>query len=332
MISYGTDPRVAAERVAELEAAGLDTVWVAEGYGVDSPTLMGYLAAKTSSIEIGAAILNVYSRTPAMLASTAAGLDSVSGGRAVIGLGASNPKIVEGWHGMPFTAPVGRTREIVDVIRAALRREPVEYHGKHVEIPLPGRTPLTMMTRPVRPAVPIHLAALGAKAVESAAEYADGWLPFLYSPEGAAAVWGAGLAAGMARRPAELAPLEIVAGGIVALGEDVKGLLDLARPVVALYVGAMGARGANFFNDLVSRYGYAAEAAEIQDLYLAGKKAEAEAVIPLELLEQLNLVGPASYVKERIEAFRESGVTTLDVTPLGDDPVALVRTLKEWVA
>ncbi|HEY3472624.1 MAG TPA: LLM class F420-dependent oxidoreductase [Amycolatopsis sp.] len=329
-LTHGADPRAAAEQVAAFEAAGLDTVWVAEGYGFDSPTLMGYLAARTSTVGIGSAILNVYSRTPALLAQTAAGLDSVSGGRAVIGLGASGPQVVEGWHGVPYARPVGRTKEVVEIMRAALRREPVEHGGPSFQVPLPGSRPLKLMSRPPRPSVPIYLAALGPKSVEGAASYADGWLPFLYSPEDAARVWGAALAAGAAARSADLAPLEIVAGGVVAVGEDVKGVLDLVRPVFARYIGGMGGRGTNFYNDLIRRYGYEDEARRIQELYLDGKKREAEAAVPLELLERVNLVGPASYVKERIEAFRESGVTNLQVTPVGDDATELVRRLKEW--
>jgi F420-dependent oxidoreductase-like protein len=337
-LKYGADPRSTADEVVELEAAGLDTVWVLEGYGFDSPTLMGYLAARTSTVEIGSAILNVYSRTPALLASTAAGLDSVSGGRAIIGLATSNPQIVEGWHGTPYTRPIGRTKETIEIIRAALRRDVIEYHGRSFELPLPtgqgtglGK-PLKMMTKPERSSVPLYIGALGPKSVEGAAAYADGWLPALYSPEGAAKVWGDSLAAGAAMRSEDLAPLEVVAGGMVTIGDDVKGMLDLARPMFAHYIGGMGARGGkNFFNDLACRYGYEAEAKQIQDLYLDGKKKEAEAKVPLELLERVNLVGPASYVKERIEVFRESGVTNLQVTPVGDDPAALVRQLKEWV-
>jgi F420-dependent oxidoreductase-like protein len=334
MLTFGGDPRAAAEQVAAFEAAGLDMVWVAEGYGFDSPTLMGYLAARTSTVEIGSAILNVYSRTPTLLSQTAAGLDSVSGGRAVIGLGASGPQVVEGWHGVPYARPVGRTKEVVEIMRAALRREPVEHDGPSFQVPLPGSLgrSLKLMSRPPRPSVPIYLAALGPKSVEGAASYADGWLPFLYSPEDAAQVWGDALAAGAAARSADLAPLEIVAGGVVAIGEDVKGVLDLVRPMFALYIGGMGGRGKNFYNDLIRRYGYEDEARRIQELYLDGKKQEAEAAVPLELLERVNLVGPASYVKERIEAFRESGVTNLQVTPVGDDATELVRRLKEWVA
>jgi len=337
-LMYNGNPRDAADEVVALEQAGLDTVWVAEAYGFDSPTLMGYLAAKTETIAIGSAILNVYSRTPALLAQTAAGLDNVSGGRAILGLGASGPQVVEGWHGLPYSKPVGRTREAIEIIRAALRREKLEFQGKSFTLPLPADEgtglgkPLKMLTHPERDTVPIYIAALGPKSVEGAAEYADGWLPFLYSPEGAARVWGDSLAAGRAKRSSNLAPLEIAAGGMVAVGEDVKGLLDFARPIFALYIGGMGARGKNFYNDLACEYGYEKEAKEIQDLYLDGKKKEAEAAVPLELLEQANLVGPESYVKERIEAFRESGVTNLQIAPASEDNAALVRQLKEWVS
>ena len=337
-LTYAGNPREAADQVAALERAGLDTVWVAEAYGFDSPTLMGYLAAKTETLEIGAAILNIYSRTPGTLAQTAAGLDNVSGGRAILGLGASGPQVIEGWHGMPYDKPLGRTREVVSIVRAALRRETIRHEGKVFTIPLPpdqglglGK-PLKMLTRPTRPAVPIYIAALGEKNVQATAEYADGWLPFLYAPEKAADVWGASLAAGKAKRPEDLGPLEVAAGGMVAVGDDVKGMLDLARPTFALYIGGMGARGKNFYNQLVSQYGFEAEAAKIQDLYLNGNKRDAEAVVPLELLEMCNLVGPESYVKERIAAFAESGVTSLQITPVAEDQAALVRRMKEWVS
>jgi F420-dependent oxidoreductase-like protein len=337
-LMYSGNPREAADSVATLERAGLDTVWVAEAYGFDSPTLMGYLAAKTERVEIGAAILNIYSRTPGALAQTAAGLDNVSGGRAILGLGASGPQVIEGWHGRPYDKPLGRTREVVEIVRKALRRERLEFQGKVFTLPLPpdqglglGK-PLKMLTRPERPAVPIYIAALGEKNVTGTAEYADGWLPFLFAPERAHDIWGDALAAGRAKRSAELGPLEVAAGGMVAVGDDVKGLLDLARPTVALYVGGMGAKGKNFYNELVTRYGFEAEAAKIQELYLGGNKRDAEAVVPLELLEMCNLVGPASYVKERIAAFAEAGVTNLQITPVADDPAALVAQMKEWVS
>jgi F420-dependent oxidoreductase-like protein len=312
-------------------------VWVAEAYGFDSPTLMGYLAAKTETITIGSAILNIYSRTPALLAQTAAGLDYVSDGRAILGIGASGPQVIEGWHGVPYSKPLGRTREIVDIVRRALRREVLTNDGI-VQLPLPEESgtglgkPLKMLTHPVRDSVPIYIASLGQKSVQATAEIADGWLPFLFVPEKAGDVWGKALEAGKANRDPALAPLEISAGGMIAVGDDVKGLLDFVRPMAALYIGGMGARGKNFYNDLACQYGYEAEAKKIQDLYLDGHRSEAEAAVPLELLEMGNLVGPESYVKERIQAFRDAGVTSLQVTPVADDPVKLIGQVKEWVA
>jgi F420-dependent oxidoreductase-like protein len=337
-LMYAGNPREAADQVRALEDAGLDTVWVAEAYGFDSPTLMGYLAAKTERLEIGSAILNVYSRTPGALLQTAAGLDNVSQGRAIIGLGASGPQVIEGFHGVPYDKPVGRTKEIIDLIRRGLRRETLVHDGIFT-LPLPegqgtglGK-PLKLMTKPERPSIPLYIAGLGPKSVEGAAEYADGWLPFLFVPEKSGQVWGDALAAGKAKRSADLAPLEICAGGMVAIGEgpETKALLDFARPTVALYVGGMGARGKNFYNDLAVKYGYEKEAKEIQDLYLGGNKRDAEAIVPTELLELGNLVGPASYVKERIAAFAEAGVTNLQVIPASEDPAATIRQLREMV-
>lgn len=337
-LMYAGNPREAADQVHALEQAGLDTVWVAEAYGFDSPTLMGYLAAKTETVQIGSAILNVYSRTPGAIAQTAAGLDNVSGGRAILGLGASGPQVIEGWHGIPYDKPLTRTREVVEIVRQAIRRERLEHRGRVFTLPLPedqglglGK-PLKMLTKPERASLPIYVAALGKKSVQAAAEYADGWLPFLFAPEKAAAVWGDALAAGKAKRPAELGPLEVAAGGMVCVGDDVKGMLDFARPTIALYVGGMGAREKNFYNDLVCEYGFEKEAKRIQDLYLGGNKRDAESEVPLELLEMCNLVGPASYVKERIAAFHEAGVTNLQVTPATDDAPGLIRQLKEWVS
>jgi len=246
----------------------------------------------------------------------AAGLDNVSGGRAILGIGASGPQVIEGWHGLPYVKPLGRIREIVDLVRRALRREVLSNDGI-IKIPLPegegtglGK-PLKILNHPERSTVPIYIAALGKKSVASAAEIADGWLPFLYAPERAGLVWGDALAAGKAKRSADLGPLEIAAGGMVAVGDD--------------------AKGKNFYNNLVSEYGFAEEAEKIQDLYLAGNKKDAEALVPLELLEMCNLVGPESYVKERIAAFKESGVTNLNITPVAQDPAALIGRLKEWI-
>ena len=301
---------------------------------------MGYLAAKTETVQIGAGILNVYSRTPGALLQTAAGLDNVSGGRAVLGLGASGPQVIEGFHGLPYDRPLTRTREVIEVLRMGLRHEKLDYQGKTFSVPLPegeglglGK-PLKLLNKPERPSVPLWVAALGDKNVAMTAEVADGWLPFLYFPEKAHQVWGEPLARGAAKRSADLAPLEICAGGMVAIGEgpETKALLDFMRPMYALYVGGMGARDKNFYNQLACEYGFEKEAKEIQDLYLSGKKKEAEALVPLEWLEAGNLVGPESYVKERIAAFKESGVTNLSVTPASDDPAGTIAQIKEWVS
>jgi F420-dependent oxidoreductase-like protein len=336
-LMYAGNPKELIDQVVSLENAGLDAVWVAEAYGFDSPTLMGYVAAKTERVQIGSAILPIYSRTPALLAQTAAGLDAVSGGRAILGLGASGPQVIEGWHGVAYDKPLGRTREIVDICRRIWRREVLSNEGNY-PIPLPegqgtglGK-PLKILTRPVRDSIPIYIASLGDKNVQMTAEIADGWLPTLFLPEKAGDVWGTALAAGKAKRSAELGDLEIVAGGILAIGDDVEALRDASRPIIALYVGGMGARGRNFYNDLARRYGYEAEAEKIQDLYLSGKKEEAAAAVPAEFAELMNLVGPAGYVKERLQAFKEAGVTTLNVTPIGENPAKLVAQVKEWLA
>lgn len=338
-LQYDGNPRATADQVAELEKAGLDMVWVAEAYGFDSPTLMGYLAAKTEKLQIAAGILNVFSRTPGAILQTAAGLDNVSAGRAVLGLGASGPQVIEGFHGLPYEKPLGRTREVIRIVRSGLKREPLESHGIF-DIPLSeGKglglgKPLKILTRPERDTIPIWVASLGDKNVEMTAELADGWLPILFVPEKARDVWGTALDAGTAKRSADLGTLQISAGGMVAIGEgeDTKQLLEFLRPMYALYVGGMGARGKNFYNELAVQYGYEEEAKKIQDLYLDGKKKEAEALVPFEWMEASNLVGPASYVQERIAAFKEAGVTHLSVIPASDNPAATVSQVKEWVS
>ncbi len=327
------------QQTVELEKAGLDIVYVAEVYSFDGVSQMGYLAARTETVQIASGILALYTRTPSLLGMTAAGLDYISGGRAILGLGASGPQVIEGFHGVPYDAPLGRTREIVEICRKIWAREDKLTHdGRYYTIPLPadqgtglGKA-LKLINHPVRADIPIHLAALGPKNVALTAEIADGWLPLFYIPEKAPEVFGPSLAEGLSRRDSSLGDLDVVAGGLVAVGDDVKGVLDLARPMVALYVGGMGARDKNFYNALVRRYGFEAEAEKIQDLYLAGDKNAAAAAVPLELLEATNLVGPESYVKERIAAFAESGVTILNAIPIDADQPALVSKLKEWVS
>jgi F420-dependent oxidoreductase-like protein len=341
MLSYAGGFRQAAAEVAELEQAGLDLVWVAEAYGLDSPSMMGYLAALTDRVEIGSAILPIYSRTPTLIAMTAAGIDTLSEGRFHLGIGSSGPQVVEGWHGVPFNAPIGRTREIIDVCRTVWAREqPLEHHGRYYSMPLAsgqgtglGKA-LKIIAHPVRPSIPIWVAALGEKNVTMTAEVADGWIPMLFIPEKARDVWGPSLDAGQARRHPDLGSLQITVGGLLAIGEgaEVTALRDLSRPMVALYVGGMGAKGKNFYNDVVRRYGFEEEAEAIQDLYLSGKKAEAEARVPDELLEATSLCGPESYVAERIAAFKDAGVTHLQVTPMpiGDQrPADLIATVKK---
>jgi len=269
---------------------------------------------------------------------TAAGLDALSEGRFVLGIGASGPQVIEGFHGVRYDRPLGRTREIVDVCRQVWRREKVEHQGPSYTIPLPpdqgtglGK-PLKLINHPVRSSIPIYVASLGPKNVEMTAEKADGWLPLFYLPEKAKDVWGEDLARGAAKREEGLAPLEIVAGGLLSVGEGAEAVREFARPMVALYVGGMGAKGKNFYNDLVKRYGFEAEAEAIQDLYLDGKKDEAAKMVPDALLEATSLCGPEGYVKERLAAFKESGVTNLNVTPIGPDPVKLVEQVKGWMA
>jgi F420-dependent oxidoreductase-like protein len=338
-LGYNKSLKETAQEAVRLEEAGIDLVWVAEAYGFDAVSLMGYLAAVTDRIEIASGILPVYTRTPTLMAMTAAGVDALSDGRCVLGLGASGPQVIEGFHGVPYDKPLTRTREVIEICREVWKRERVTYEGKAYTLPLPPEQgtglgkPLKMITRPVRERIPIYVASLGPKNVQMTAEVADGWLPIFYVPEKAKDVWGDDLAAGAAKRSADLGPLEVVAGGMVAIGEedDVKGIRDFARPMVALYVGGMGAKGRNFYNDLVKRYGYEEEAEAIQDLYLDGKKDEAAALVPDELLEATSLCGPEGYIKERLAAYKESGVTNLNVTPVGPNPAEIIEKLKSWL-
>jgi F420-dependent oxidoreductase-like protein len=336
-IEYARDPLGQLASVPELEKAGLDMVWVAEAYGLDAVSVMGYLAAITERVEIAAGILPIYTRTPALIAQTAVGLDTLTGGRFVLGLGASGPQVIEGWHGVPYHRPLQTTRELIEICRKVWRREePLSYEGEVFTLPLPAAEgtglgkPLKIINHPPRPDIPIMLASLGPKNVQLTAEMADRWLPILFVPERADLVWGEDLAAGKARRDPSLGDLEIVAGGIVAIGkqDEVAPLRELARPTVALYVGGMGSRQRNFYNDLMVRYGWEQEAGIIQDLYLEGRKEEAMAAIPDEFLELTSLCGDESYIRDRIEAYAAAGVTTLSLIPVGDHPTAIIEKLR----
>jgi F420-dependent oxidoreductase-like protein len=336
-LNYAGSAKETAKQVQNLEKAGLDQIWVAEAYSYDAVSTMGYLAAVTDRVEICSGILPIYTRTPTLLAMTAAGLDALSDGRCVLGLGASGPQVIEGFHGVPYDKPLGRTKEIIEICRQVWRREKVEHSGPSYTIPLPegqgtglGK-PLKLINHPVRAEIPVYVASLGPKNVQMTAEVADGWLPLFFYPEKAGDVWGDDLAAGAAKRSGELGPLEVVAGGLCSIGEGAEQVREFMRPMMALYVGGMGAKGKNFYNDLVCRYGYEAEAAEVQDLYLGGNKSEAAAKLHDELLERTTLCGDEGYVKDRIAAFKEAGVTVLNVTPIGPDPVKVIEQLRNLV-
>jgi F420-dependent oxidoreductase-like protein len=330
-----------AETVVELadyEKAGLDIVFVPEAYSYDAVSQLGYVAAKTERLELASGIMQLYSRTPTLTAMTAAGLDYVSNGRFSLGIGVSGPQVIEGWHGVPYDAPVGRTRETIEICRAVWRRERLTYHGKHYQIPLPAGQgtglgkPLKIINHPVRDRIPIIVAAVGPKNTEMAAELAEGWQPIFYFPEKAADVWGEAVAAGRAKRDPSLPPLDVIAQATLAIGDDVGGLLEFGRPVLALYIGGMGARGQNFYTKLAAQYGYPDEALAIQDAYLAGRKDEAAALVPRSLLEGISLIGPKSLVTERVAALRESGVTTLSVQPVAGthaERVALIEQIAD---
>lgn len=339
-LNYAGDVKAMANQVVEFEEAGVDLVWVAEAYGMDAVSVMGYLAAITEKIEIASGILPIYTRSPTLLAMTAVGVDVLSGGRCVLGLGASGPQVIEGFHGIPYDAPIGRTREIIEICRKIWAREDKLVHnGKRYNMPLPegegtglGK-PLKIITHPPRPDIPILLASLGSKNVQLTAEMADGWLPTLFVPEKASIVWGDDLAAGEEKRDPSLGKLDVMAGGMLAIGkqDEVAPLRDYGRGATALYVGGMGAVGKNFYNNVFSKYGWEAEAHEIQSLYLSGQKKEAEAAVPDDFLEASSLIGDESYIKDRLAAYEEAGVTYLNVSAVGPDPMGSIRTLRELI-
>ena len=339
-LNYSGDPRAAADEARDLERAGVDVGWVAELYSFDAVSILGYLAAKTETMELGSAILPIYSRTPTLTAMTAAGLDAVSEGRFILGIGASGPQVIEGWHGVPYDKPIGRQRELIEICRKVWRREVVTHDGPSYHLPLPegegtglGK-PLKLINHPKRSDIPVYIASLGPKNVEVTAEIADGWIPVFFHPGKADAVWGEALAAGNAKRNPSLAPMEVVAGGTVAICDDATAakIRDGGRFMTALYVGGMGAKGKNFYNNIFRKYGYEEEAEQIQDLYLAGKKEEAMAAVPQDFLDATSMVGDEGYVRERIEAYRAAGVTRLQVQPVGDNPLELIEKIKGWAS
>ena len=332
LMSYAQGYVGATNELIEYEKAGLDLVWIPEAYSFDGVSAMGYVAGRTERVEIASGILNIYSRSPTLMAMTAAGLDALSEGRFMLGLGASGPQVIEGFHGIPYDMPLARMREVIEICRNVWRREEKLTHlGKKYQIPLPPQQgtglgkPLKIINHPYRDYIPIALATLTPKSVTMTAEIADAWLPAFYMAEGAASVWKDALAAGNAKRPSDMAPLEIYAGGTVGIGSNLETYRDMARPNIALYVGGMGARDKNFYNDVFKKYGFEKEAAEIQNLYLSGRKSQAEAAIPQSYLDATSLVGPEEFLLDRLQALKESGVTSLNVGFLGTTTQERVR-------
>jgi F420-dependent oxidoreductase-like protein len=336
-LGYSGGFKEVAERVVELEGVGVEIALVPEAYSYDAVSQLGFLAARTTTMELGSGVFPIYTRTPTLMAMTAAGLDYVSDGRFRLGIGTSGPQVMEGFHGVAFDAPLGRTREVVDVCRQVWRRERVQHDGKYYQIPLPSERgsglgkALKIINKPVRESIPITIAALGPKNVELTAEIADGWQPVFFYPEKAQAVWGESLNAGAAKRNPDLRALDVMVGAPLAIGDDVDDRLAAAKPQLALYIGGMGAKGRNFYHTIATRYGFGDAADRIQELYLAGRKPEAIAAVPDALVRNVSLIGPAGFVKERVAAFAEAGVTTLLASPLTDDHTEYVRYAAELV-
>jgi F420-dependent oxidoreductase-like protein len=304
----GTNPTESIALAQEAERLGYDSAWAAEAWGSDAVTVLAWLAATTTRLNVGSAILQIPARTPANTAMTAATLDLMSGGRFILGLGTSGPQVVEGWHGEPWGKPLAKTREYVELVRAVLRRETLEHDGEHYQVPYRGDgatglgKPLKLMLRPLRAEIPIYLASLRPKSVELAAEIGDGWLPVFFSPERARKTFPA---------PFARNDLDIAACVPAVLSDDVASARDALKPYYALYIGGMGARGTNFYNDLVRSYGFEDEAEMIQTLFLEGKQRDATAAVPDALVDELALVGPRERIAERLAAWRESGATTM---------------------
>jgi F420-dependent oxidoreductase-like protein len=305
----GTSPLDLIELAREAERLGYDSAWTAEAWGVDAVTPLAWLGALTSTIKLGTAIMQIPGRSPANTAMTAATLDLLSGGRFLLGLGTSGPQVVEGWHGQEWGKPLGKTREYVEIVRAALRRERLEHHGEHYDIPVRDGTglgkPLKLMARPLRTDLPIYLAAISPKAVEQAFDLADGWLPIFWSPEQARAVFPLDRA-----RPG----FDVAPSAPAIVTDDVESGRAVLKEFYAFYIGGMGARSKNFYNDLFVRYGYEGEAREIQELFLSGSQREAVAKVPDAFVDEVALVGPVARIRDRLAAWRESGATSLLVS------------------
>jgi F420-dependent oxidoreductase-like protein len=318
----------------EADRLGYAVVWAAEAYGSDSPSTLAWLAGQTERIDLGAAVMQIPARTPAATAMTAATIDALSGGRFRLGLGVSGPQVSEGWHGVRFARPLARTREYVDIVRLAISRKPVEYAGEHYPLPLPGGQgkALRLGFHPPRESIPIYLASVGPKNLELAGEIADGWLAVFFSPD-AAADQLAAVAAGRATAGKSMDGFDVVPSVPVVIGDDpspagIAGCAELVRWYAALYIGGMGSRKTNFYNQLAVRMGYAEAAREVQDLYLAKRQRDAAAAVPLEFIDRTSLLGPKQRIADRMREFAAAGVTTLSVSLFAADTESGVQTLR----
>lgn len=339
MVSFDGDPERLTNRILDLEAAGVDMVLIPEIYGFDQVSLLGFIAGQTSRIELMAGIVNVFSRSPALVAQSAATIDALSNGRFTLGLGTSGPQVIEGWHGIPFKRPLGRTRDTVAICRKVWSGVKVTHEGKAVSLPLPegegtglGR-PLKFMNRVTRKDIPIVIASIGPSNVEMTAEIADGWQPIHFVPDRFDRVWGDALKAGLAKRSPDLGPLSIFGDARLAIGEgqDVAKAREAARGHIGFYVGGMGAKSKNYYNDLFRRYGWEAEAEKIQDLFLGGQRAEAMAAVPDEYVDSANLIGDESHVRERLSVYKQVGVTHLTVEASGPNALEDLGALKAFM-
>ncbi|MFN2617564.1 MAG: LLM class F420-dependent oxidoreductase [Thermoleophilaceae bacterium] len=326
----GITPDQQIQLVREAESAGFDSVWAAEAYGSDTATVLGWLAAQTERIRIGSGIFQMPGRSPAMTAMTAATLDHLSNGRMILGIGTSGPQVAEGWHGQRFAKQLQRTREYVEILRKALARERLEYDGGSYTLPLPdgpGKA-LKLMIGTVQDRIPIYIAAIGPNNTKLTGEIADGWIPTFFSPENVDESRKL-LEEGAQRSGRSLDGFDIAPQVNLCVDDDVDRARDAVRPVTALYVGGMGSREKNFYNQLIQRYGFEDAAKEVQDLYLSGKKDEAAAALPPDLIDTIALVGPADRIGDRLQAYRDAGVGTLTVTPVAADPEARLRMIRE---
>ena len=329
----GVTPEQQLEMVTAAEEAGYDSVWSAEAYGSDAATVLGWLAGKTSRIRLGSGIFQMPARSPAMTAMTAATLDNISNGRMILGIGSSGPQVAEGWHGQRFARQLRRTREYVEVLRTALARERLVHNGEIYQLPLPdgpGKA-LKLMITPVQERMPIFIAAIGPKNTALTGEIADGWIPFMFAAEHAEDIRKP-LEEGLARAGRSLDDIEIAPTANVCIDDDLERARDVMRPFLALYVGGMGSREQNFYNAMARCYGFEDAAREVQDLYLDGKKEEAAAKLPAELIDMVSIVGPRDRVRERLAMLREAGVGTLITTPFAldiEDRKRMIRELAE---